>query len=534
MSNFPLFTKYFEDIGFSLFYKEESKNHIFYRGVISTEKGEISIEFCFIDKHLTSFPKAFILNKNISEIKPFHFPHVDAKWQLCFDDGVKVFDKYRPKDMVKYCVERVIYVINSTLSNDMDEITREFIIYWQPDKIYYGNIQSNSYSLIIGETEITGISKENFSRSKSQNQFIPIFRIPKLPKYTNIDWPIDNFKNLKLWLKDVNNFDFEIIKYIKRKISEYEKIFIVVFYSEKEKYFFGFQCETNSLLMKKKGKQYLQDYTVENIFNNEFYLKNRFWISNNTPSDLIASNSESLLNLIGKNILLIGAGTIGSNLSNMLVRNGIGIGTQSSLTIIDNDVFEPCNFSRHFLGLNSIGLPKAEALGDELKRIAPFSEIKAINESVYTSSVFSQNFDLIIDTTGEESLSMWLHEFLNDKETLVISTWVRGRGEAVEAFVRKNKNNGCHQCFRLSDSRIKYSGGEFPLRGSCGSVYVPFSISESLYASLLTMEIINKWLNGTLDSNFFRQNLNPIGEIEALKIEKEEKCTVCGTNYTME
>ena len=48
------------------------------------------------------------------------------------------------------------------------------------------------------------------------------------------------------------------------------------------------------------------------------------------------------------------------------------------------------------------------------------------------------------------------------------------------------------------------------------------------------MEIINKWLNGTLDSNFFRQNLSPIGEIEALKIEKEEKCMVCGTNYTME
>ena len=65
MSNFPLFTKYFEEFGFSLVYKEESKNHIFYRGVISTEKGEISIEFCFIDKQLTSFPKAFILNKNI-------------------------------------------------------------------------------------------------------------------------------------------------------------------------------------------------------------------------------------------------------------------------------------------------------------------------------------------------------------------------------------------------------------------------------------------------------------------------------------
>ena len=104
--------------------------------------------------------------------------------------------------------------------------------------------------------------------------------------------------------------------------------------------------------------------------------------------------------------------------------------------------------------------------------------------------------------------------------------------DTVIAF--KNKNNGCHQCFRLSNSRIKYSRREFPLRGSCGSVYVPFSISESLYASLLTMEIINKWLNGSLDSNFFRQNLKPISEIEALKIEKEEKCTVCGTNYTME
>ena len=97
--------------------------------------------------------------------------------------------------------------------------------------------------------------------------------------------------------------------------------------------------------------------------------------------------------LSNKRILLIGAGTVGSNLANILIRNGAGTGSHGSLTLVDNDVFEPYNFSRHFLGLNSSGIHKVDALTEELLRLAPFCRIIPDKRSIYDFPIklFSHN-----------------------------------------------------------------------------------------------------------------------------------------------
>ena len=43
------------------------------------------------------------------------------------------------------------------------------------------------------------------------------------------DLIIDNFKNLMIWFKDLNNTNLRIIEYIKEKIMEHKKNFIVVY-----------------------------------------------------------------------------------------------------------------------------------------------------------------------------------------------------------------------------------------------------------------------------------------------------------------
>lgn len=87
--------------------------------------------------------------------------------------------------------------------------------------------------------------------------------------------------------------------------------------------------------------------------------------------------------LLYKKIALIGAGTLGSNLANILIRNGSGLpNTEATLVIIDNDIFEPENFSRHHLGLNYVGLPKAAALAHDLKIRNPYANIQEKINSV--------------------------------------------------------------------------------------------------------------------------------------------------------
>jgi hypothetical protein len=61
--------------------------------------------------------------------------------------------------------------------------------------------------------------------------------------------------------------------------------------------------------------------------------------------------------LLRKRIVIIGAGCIGSALAELLVRAGV-----YNLTIIDHDILEIGNMSRHVLNLNDIGGSKEQAL----------------------------------------------------------------------------------------------------------------------------------------------------------------------------
>lgn len=534
MSWFPLLTKAFVDKDFKVWLNPNRKKCISYKGNILTNKGDIQIEFCFFDKTLSSFPKAFILKHNNPLLKPLHFPHLDQNWQICYDEGVKVFDKYRPNEMVKYCIDRVRYAIDITQCNDMKEIIREFSSYWCWDIYVFGNILDSSNSVLIDKRRMYGQPETVFEKHSMRGEFAPIFRLSDLPSYQDIEWPVTTIQNLFAWLKKEVEACSNISKFIKKSIREFKSFCTIVLHSVKQNYYFGIQLEIRSPLIQNRKKTHLQPNTVNRIYDHHCHLIKRIWVSNYTPEKVITSNTEGSPNLMDRKILLIGVGTIGSNLANILVRNGAGTGYGSSLTIIDKDLFEPCNISRHFLGDYATSFSKADSLKEELNRIVPFCNVISKNESIYTSSVLTNKYDLIIDTTGEESLTMWLNEIIDFEETFFISTWVRGQGEAVEAFTKSGNNEACHQCFRISDKVIPYIGDEYPLRGSCGSVYVPFPISVSMYAALLTTDVINQWSVDKLENNFFRQSLNPVKEIESMTIIKDGNCQVCGTSYTQE
>ncbi len=63
-------------------------------------------------------------------------------------------------------------------------------------------------------------------------------------------------------------------------------------------------------------------------------------------------------------VLLVGAGSVGSQMADSLVRGGIG-----DLAVIDHDQVEPHNLSRTLYGTDDIGKAKAPALATILRRI---------------------------------------------------------------------------------------------------------------------------------------------------------------------
>lgn len=107
----------------------------------------------------------------------------------------------------------------------------------------------------------------------------------------------------------------------------------------------------------------------------------------------------------------LGAGAIGSNVLNHLVREG----AFSSLCIIDDDHLRPHNLARHLLRSDRIGHPKASAVADELKCTRPDLEVSCIETKFGTSlsaevDAVLADSDAIVDLTASVGASRQLSD----------------------------------------------------------------------------------------------------------------------------
>jgi len=103
-----------------------------------------------------------------------------------------------------------------------------------------------------------------------------------------------------------------------------------------------------------------------------------------------------------KRVLLLGCGSLGAPVAELLARAGIG-----HLTVVDMEFFEPENTARHILGFSSVNQSKALELTDRLRREIPGISVKghfARAASWLAHKVDDGDFDLILDCTGESSI----------------------------------------------------------------------------------------------------------------------------------
>lgn len=125
------------------------------------------------------------------------------------------------------------------------------------------------------------------------------------------------------------------------------------------------------------------------------------WIkSENWFPDQIRARGSLPENILDKQILLIGAGALGSPIAEMLVRGGV-----DRLTVCDGDDIKVGNLVRHTLDLRHISINKSPALASRLNQISPYAKIKHQQGNFPPKTGFSlNNFDLIIDCTGSQKM----------------------------------------------------------------------------------------------------------------------------------
>lgn len=110
-----------------------------------------------------------------------------------------------------------------------------------------------------------------------------------------------------------------------------------------------------------------------------------------------------------KSVLLLGCGSLGAPVAELLARAGVG-----RLDLLDMEVFEAENCARHILGASDVGRGKAESLAVRLRQLVPGIVVNAYRARAtdWVMSVCKPNvYDLVIDCTGESHVRVMLSHY---------------------------------------------------------------------------------------------------------------------------
>lgn len=149
---------------------------------------------------------------------------------------------------------------------------------------------------------------------------------------------------------------------------------------------------------------------------------------------------ESQLNKIRSiKVGIAGAGGLGSNCANALVRTGF-----RNIKIVDFDIVDYSNLNRQFYFFDQVGRSKVDCIKENLIKINPYANIHAINAKLdfeNISEVFA-DCDVVVEAFDEpEFKKMIVEAYISSDKLLVAASGLAGWGSSDSIKVHKIKDN---------------------------------------------------------------------------------------------
>lgn len=227
---------------------------------------------------------------------------------------------------------------------------------------------------------------------------------------------------------------------------------------------------------------------------------------------IFGRNMSGIKNLTGRRILLVGCGTIGGFLVHQLALAGAGA-EGGFLTLVDRDTLNTENLGRHLLGAPYLGGNKAEGCAAFLLDQLPMLSVKAVDKDILESGLRFDRFDLVVDATGEEALSIALNDRIvaaRPRAPAALFVWLIGNGAAAQCLLVDHPNGACFKCLKpVLDGEPRFrtlkKGVETEVERNlaCGDArYVPFPVSRSVAAASLACEAAIDWVNDATEPSF--------------------------------
>ncbi len=215
--------------------------------------------------------------------------------------------------------------------------------------------------------------------------------------------------------------------------------------------------------------------------------------------------------LMRKRVLVLGCGAIGSGVARLLAQAGVGY-----LTLVDRQIMDWPNVSRHALGVQAVGKAKSKALAEELTHDFPhLGEIEARVETFGVSSTALidelPTFDLIVSATGVWGTDALLNDLRRAGLNLppAVFAWMEPHAAAAHAVLLSAKSEGCLHCgFHSNGKPVTAVSSWEPdnmqyQEPACGATFSPFGAVELAAAHHLTADLaLDALLDGNVDTAY--------------------------------
>lgn len=475
--------------------------------------------FLFLDD---KFPYSRIYSALTSDTDYLRLPHVEEDGVLCISLDNQLSLEGRLNEVINNTIDLIIKLKNSSFVEQ--EMKQEFISYWNlsikekhilaainlkstKERVIYSTSTIKSLNnedsdiTVIGETKesiakwIENYNPEEKKDIKKYKKVIFFFNDdPIIPPYPEIPQSFFEYlnKNHPSILNNPRKFsiDENLGFLIATRLKE--GIGLVYFEITKPKrdgfYFSG-------RLLKKPHKSFFSISYRKMIETSIWTRGNKLirrsieridaaWIHNRDKDPVIYQMTE-------KHILLLGCGSIGSQVAFRLGQSGIG-----KITLVDPQRLVSANVGRHALGINSITLYKATSMTLGLKKHFPHSTF--IDYADDWQNIFKlkpdflEGVDLIVSCMGDWEAEGMLNEFLlNQKfDKPIVYGWIGEGGTTAHAvsFFDKKPSLSC-----ILDSNGNLKEPEILLNTSsmmqsepaCGTMFQPYGAIDAAHAEVL-------------------------------------------------
>ena len=515
---------------------------------LSPEKDGISSNGCIFSLDDATFDQPHILLHEIDFAGNTVLPKGKYRSVCLYENGSVIYSLMSYEEKIVDALERLIELLTLSPLQKEKEFQKEFLFYWnavaQPGKreIYLNNDNTFSNLSVYQSSECTRyVAPTNYlndldfvrdgkrtwqQRIDTTAIYLPIIdNRGILPPTKNHPWNKEHI--LEIICSDfTNHISTESYLHLDTIQTKYDTLDIVFGITIMQ---VPYRFLTRITFHGGSGKSLLERIT-SNIHSVEMLQsKNMDYCYLN---QVIGNN----ISHIGKKVLLIGAGSLGSYVASELAKNGF-----NNLSIYDGDDLSSENFMRwYYSGIFNNG-KKASRLDILLELMHPEIHVDAHNEDIGSDKLIEEmsSAEYIIFTIGSSDTQLRLNRILRENgcKAKVLFAWLEAGGQYSHVLRVDYNASGCFECLFTDDAgnmvnnQANVTADEIvelnTIRNGCGATRAAYGTSVLLRTTSVLLDVLHKEeLDPSLEN--YLVNISPDSVVYDGGAFAKEVCHCCG------